>query len=666
MSDNFTQVWREKSSHYVYFSLSRVISCSSFFLFGFPRNNRRLIRDIKTAGTFHNYNKEYSFPSKLTISQTLVLVLNIALALKNFYPLYYIFGSINQLKSDYLNPAAQFVRYGCLETNCTSRIFLKQLTAFPVFTMCQADNHWLFPPLIGLQPNGLILQCMYVYFLVFFDIGTVLYIYFRPMFFDAHLFTLHPIVGQITNCEYLRRNFARLYLSMINLHTQCPRLVSAMNLEPSKRNPKQRPNTLVRLLKPDLKHQDLLLRTSHVYFEQSQLLKFSPKFIDLDTFARDYIYDCLTFFRSEWWHEKSVRLSFYQSVIFSGSITVYIGAGIYVVTLILRGETSNLSLMVKKIRESGCEIWLNDESVRPITESDIIKSIPSWNNLIFAEIGIGLLPGLCLSGILLSWFQLAHTELISILAEQIDRVSMTIEITRLLKANGFDSVQGSTDQSEVAEHASLYSLNELKQYHQQNKSIGKAFRFLKPYKRHSSDQTGSSPCQVAVNLFNKNGPSIAAYQELLTKIYINNSSVGVMFNRLNTNVETILLALFSITYGFVGILVYINRKFGEATEFTLLMGLWGIFLNSIMVYLPSKLHSLSRVLVGSMWRLIDANMDFKDVRVRHLRTLLLRQLGPMCRDGGLSLKAFGIPVTYGSVIKLALWSSTLIVISFNP
>lgn len=659
----------------MYFALSRVISYISYFMFGFPRDDKRLIQDIEDSGAINDYKSGHSFSANLTWSQLVVLWINISLVLKNFYPLYYIFGSINELKGDYLNENAQTVGYGCLKTNCTSRVFLRYMTAFPVFTICQHEHHWLFPPATGLQPNGLILQCMYVYFILLFNVVTVIYIYFKPMFLDAHLFQLLPNVGRMTNCEDLRKALTRIYLSMINLHTQCPQLVSAMRSvsRQTKTDHSKNKKPLVgpKLLKPKEKWKDFELRTKNVYFEQNQLLKFNAKFADLDCFARVYISDCLTFFRSQWWHAKSIRIAFQQSIIFVGSITAYIAGVIYIVTLILRDEASKLSLLLDQVRSTGCEIWINDETtiqLNPLSRAHLIRAIPSWNNTIFAEFSISLLPGLCFAGIIMSWFQQAHAELISIMAEQIDRVTMAIEITRLLKATGYDTAQGSQDQIGIADYANLYSFDLLKQYHMQNRKLGKVFRTLDPYRARycPSDFNKTCPISIAMELVGKRGQSIPAYQELLTKIYVNNSTLSVMFTRLNVNVETALLALFSITYGFVGILIYINRKFGEATEFTLLMGLWGILLNSIMVYLPSKLHSLSRILVNSMWRLLVANIDFKDIRVRHLRTLLLRQLGPMCYEGGLSLRACGIPVTYGSVIKLALWSATLIVISFNP
>lgn len=126
--------------------------------------------------------------------------------------------------------------------------------------------------------------------------------------------------------------------------------------------------------------------------------------------------------------------------------------------------------------------------------------------------------------------------------------------------------------------------------------------------------------------------------------------------------------LFATTYGFTSILVFINTKFGEANDFTIFMGLWCIVLNSIMVFLPSKIHSESKRLVVLMRRLVVASTDFADLRVRHLRALIVKQLEETCLNGGggFALQMFGISLTYGFVIRLALWSATMIMISFKP
>lgn len=97
------------------------------------------------------------------------------------------------------------------------------------------------------------------------------------------------------------------------------------------------------------------------------------------------------------------------------------------------------------------------------------------------------------------------------------------------------------------------------------------------------------------------------------------------FKSYHANLECVLGVLFAITYGFVVILIYTNRKFSESDYFTLFIGLWTVALNSMMVFLPSKLHSISKQSVTQMWRLLLANIDFQDLRVRHLRLIMLEQ-----------------------------------------
>lgn len=48
-----------------------------------------------------------------------------------------------------------------------------------------------------------------------------------------------------------------------------------------------------------------------------------------------------------------------------------------------------------------------------------------------------------------------------------------------------------------------------------------------------------------------------------------------------------------------------------------------------------------------------------------MRSLYLKQLKVLTQEEGMTLKAYGVPVTYEGVIKFLLWSSTLIFISYS-
>lgn len=176
------------------------------------------MEELEKVGICEEELEAYNFPCEFTKTQYLFLLLNVAVLIKNLVPLYYVIGFVNSLKLDYLSPPKQSVKSGCLTTNCTSKLYQRRLTSFPMFTLCQSNYQWLYSSLTGIQPIGLSLHCMYNLFIFLINVFLFLDLYYCPLHLDIHLFSVIPEISIKQKCQTIRKSLARICLSMMNLH----------------------------------------------------------------------------------------------------------------------------------------------------------------------------------------------------------------------------------------------------------------------------------------------------------------------------------------------------------------------------------------------------------------------------------------------------------------
>lgn len=125
--------------------------------------------------------------------------------------------------------------------------------------------------------------------------------------------------------------------------------------------------------------------------------------------------------------------------------------------------------------------------------------------------------------------------------------------------------------------------------------------------------------------------------------------------------------LFAIVMNFtaIGLVNLVTRKLEDLINLQFTMAVSGILINTCMILYPSICQAASKEIVNFMWRLLASTCDFEDIRVQQIRTMHLKPLRVLCFNAGMTLRAYGVPVTYGAVIRLFIWSLTLIVVSFD-
>lgn len=627
--------------------------------YGVPRYQKAFLNELVEIGVGEEDMQVCDYPTDLQVSQKVLILVNFAIVIELLFPPYYIISSINSLKDQYYHLSSNNVTFGCLETNCTSKNHQNQLISLPVFSLCKQDYQWLYTPILFKQFDGLIWHCAFTFYIFIVNVLTTYYMYYRPVDSDMHLFSYLPVASIRYKCEDMRRSLAKVYVSMINLHNESPQelyVVGQIDEDSDKRRTTNRKSVC-----------DFDKKLVDIYNEQIRMCKFNKRYVDLDKDTRDYIEDCLTVFRSAWWHPKCVRSMFIGHLFFFGWFVFFTLVAIILINQTLENETGRLVSILRDFKLNGCSLQIGSEHA--LTEFDIVSSSTHWSTFASLIVAVCTVPGLCLFAIAWSWSQQTTFDMMSMISEQMDRVSMALEITSELRATGLHRTQSNIDMSNNGyNHTITHTFDRLKNLHMKSLRVSRPFSILEPSKCSTIGRTAASdPRQIGLELVRSDGFNISCYQELLTKLYVNNGSLMSAFVKFNQNFESMFLVMFVLSYGAVAMIIYLNKKFDTLNYESLVLGLIGVALIGAAVLLPSKAHSHSKGLVILMWRLMVASMDFEDIRVRHLRLLMLKQLMAICNDGdgGLSYRAFGVPLTYGFLIKLALSSATIIVVFFQ-
>lgn len=620
--------------------------------YGYPRLPRENVAKYKEAveapeDEFEQYFK-LSRPD-LTWQQKTLIISGILLVIKNIIFPHYVVSSTNSLILESVHRRAGTLHYGCLETNCTRPAQLRQLLRVPIFSVCHQRLCQVFPPVVGLQILGLSLHTFFLFYILLMQIYLILVLYLRPTGYESHIFLFAPNLSRMTRCEEIRRYLLAVHMSMENYFRE-----EIAYSFPDETTDVQDSSTIVHYSKKEF--------VSSVAFdhEYEQIIRLRKHFKHLDRSAQAYITDCLTVFRERVWWEKYNRVCSRMScVLFAAAFATLVGC-VFWIDHMTGGVLRQTEQILDTLRATGCAIWLGDS---PETGTDLALTRAQWNALSLAEVTIVTMMGALVIAVSISRYHIGICEINSMLAEQMDRIYMTIEVTKLLKEMDFGVAQ-STPREGYYEN--LYTFEQLKHLHERSISVGASLTYLTPFKHTSRNYTQSDgPWQVAMNIVSDHGANIYSYGNLLIKIYINNLVLERTVKELSLGLEIILVIALILNYGCVGIVIYYNKKFEDSNLLPIICGFVGILINSMIIIYPSVVNAFSKRMLNSLWQLVVITIDFEDIRVSHIRSLLLRQIGFFCDNGGLMFTAYGVPITYKTVIKITLWSATLVVVSFS-
>lgn len=532
-------------------------------------------------------------------------------------------------------------KLSCLITDCPHL----NLNYLPFFTICNPTiGHYYGPP-AGLYLFGYNIQTIFIFSVLLVGCIAPIVLYMRPQWFETYVFVVVPTCIQNSHRQQIKSYLRDFHVSLKN-HLQ-----NSL----SKRNGIS--SYVEQLLERDNRHTlryNNRMISYYIKYSSLQVRQFDLDLKSLSNKARDYVEDCMSVFRSDWWKQKQCKSMNYAVLINS-----ILGHGIWLlfsVWIINMSEERNLELegISRTIKGNRCHLWSIAKGERERKEVDLSKVVPEVTIIVVGQLFITVVPIILILSTALATFFHSLIEFYNSIVEQIDRIILANELAFIFIASEkykFGS-KIDPDPQEVR-----YKLASLKQRH---KSLINRSLLLEPFScRKYLDK--DDPTKFAQKLALK-PPNLDSLLEVFMKVYVGIRHLFYSSRLVSDSLGSVLIISIILCYGYVVIVVYFNNKLRVANNMPIIFGLSAAFANNVFILLTSRSQSQSRLLCESFWRLLATTSELKDIRIKHVRTIWLKQMISI-NQGALALKILGIPITYATVFKLTIWTSTIILLS---
>lgn len=630
----------------------KFMSRTYYFALGYPRfqYEEHYLRRLGVPETEIEASQRYG--PHMSTSHAIVIVLFLAISIKEMqYPIYMI-HVLHDFNEHYPTNLAQNFKqadavdlianqthkFACLETDCP---FVETLITLPIFYLCRPGMRMLNGPLVHMHYIGIVGQTVMSYMYLVFGVLLPLYYYFLP---TSHIFSSFCLMFSTTKRslhEFVRKQIMYINISTINYY-ECLRELSLS----------QNAN--------DTTFEEPYIELNLVG-EAKQLKVIDKPFKLLGKEARNYIADCLTVYRSKWWH-KSTEEHFVLVFMILFWNNMFLGTAALIYLLYLKGKCQiEFELINQRMRQYSCSLW-NAKSGTLVEDIDLNLSLYSM-----VEISFGFVFLQYVGAYNLSLMVQAIQELKFQIIEQMDRIRLTIEMTEILKTFSGESLKSKGFDIEL--QSAYAPFKQVRDMHRKSFEGFYLLKYLNPFRTNTliqSKATYEDNLQVIVieQLLEKRDIDFDAYLSSLIKLHVGLRLLAKLVKDSSLDTTAVLAFCSIISLGIVLILFYYKTQLTTLSGNLALCVIGALVLYNILILIPSSIHATSKHLLILMWRLIAAQTHFKDARLRHLRLLLIKQTALLCDENGLSLKAFNTsPVTYAFIIKIIIWTSSLLLLS---
>lgn len=616
---------------------------------GFPksawtRHKNKVILDHLPEDELQFYNR---IKPSIRRSQIVCVLVWSAWILKNsVYPIYMITALLTFKQFDAQDPIANltFARrtknkistFGCLITDCeqldNSNAFFKDIKQLPLFAICHPRLNNFYLPISGYNSIGLGLYTVVIYAIFFVGVVFPIINHLNPRIPDSAAFAAAPVSSITCHRETARKYLIEALASMKNYYSFFCRRDELAIL----RNIKRR-NLIIELKQTEeYTHDDPKMH--YVKAEKDSLdLLLRSHYVTLNAKVQDYIGGCVPPARC---YNRSIRaaeflgtawISMYAMALLSYSACI-------VFFISLEGEISEELKRIDRFADAtGCGFWIQQafgdrEHLVGITLGERVKH----NNWVFAfDYLFLLLPTLITMSGNLVVMLIGIIDVNLMLRDQLQSISVATETAQLLviarlhncKTEGVDIASGSS---------------------------GKLL-----------EVPGAIHAMVVAEDSAKQVQCMDQFVDMLIKINIRTRIIKDMARKLSPSVTFTLRLAYVANYTSAAIMAGFDRLSNNSGLAPVLLALIGFSVSNSLILLTSRVQSTTNRLNHSMWRLIAATDDITDLRVRHIRKLIIRQANVIANEQTLKIIVFGLPVTYASLFEIVIWSSTLAIFTFN-
>lgn len=668
---------------------------SQYLLIGYPRYTpQELAEEIYKPNVPENeLNLFRRFSTGLKASQVALVALSLVAICKNLtFPIYTL-AQVNSLRSRYshlgdlkanLNKTNP-IQYGCLWTNCSklspnNRLF-DDIVALPVYKLCFPAMHQYVYPVLDNNLSAVAMQTVGMFFAFMFVVFLPIILYLKPLNHEVGMFIIAPQTLHRSNCEKAREFLLERLRSIENYFFESKQKIPNLVAD----------NDVTKPAKSALASEQL--QRVHMNKDSTQLHKN----------VQDFIEDCIPFGR----HLDYRYLLAKQCIIFVVVLGYYFS--LWTIGDLLGGKMMSdeneayLAQMDQFIDSSGCAIWQTDDRNSNINSNDlddcnnnnahevsngggnncngagqsskfrmvrVSEPRTKWNLYTMLEYPLMYSPTTYIMTVSCALTFAGFQEIYIELAQQKDRLQVAIDMTELLvelgapkrsKTSGFNLELDDDDDV----------FKRLRRLHIQSMASIFGMRYLQALRdRKTNYSSEGGPNRNLLRELSKDsilrtGANLDIYLNVHIKAYIGNRMLTGMIRKASQNVAFILMYCHLCNYGCALIVGYINKRFGAKDYGSFVLGIIAFMVTNTMVATSAEVQARSKCLMAQMWQLIAATCEFKDMRIKHMRSLWIKQVVALGHENGMPYKLLNVPITYQSLIEIIIWSTTLALLSIN-
>lgn len=582
--------------------------------------------------------------SLLVVIKNSVLPIYTLLAINSVYLNYpHISSSFKSAITNRSSVTQSGIRFGCLYTNCTKlskvKSFAEDLITVPVFKLCFPHLRDYYYPVLDTNVFGLSVCSIISYLFLLFGFIAPVCLYFWPLTHEVGIFVLAPKTIRRFHGEIIRRY-------MID------RLVSLKNEFNIMSSNSQTANEAYQL---DARNDQLDLAP-----ENNQLRKLKRDYNLLSKRMRNYIDECIPLARSEEYRLIMSRQYFLGVILCGFYFSIWSLGIMFIMHYSTLAYEEYLKLIDEYVEATGCSVWRLGENSSSIPSLKISDPPTRWTIFTAIEFLILYLSCTYLMTIDIAMSIMSLQELNLQIGEQLDRVKLVLEMTDILDDSSDELSKHNYFDFDIQLNDS--TLGHLRRLHMKHMSSTLGFVGLRSFR---GSKSVVNLREFAAASLIANGADLNSFLNLLIKTYISNRALMRFVKRASKNASWILMYCYVANYGGVFIVIYFNRQFNGKDYISVAFAAVAFVTTNFIISKASRVQAESKHLMELMWQLIAATWRFKDARIKHMRLLWLRQVIVLSEEGGLIVKAFNVPITYESMIEVAIWSSTLMILAFS-
>lgn len=544
------------------------------------------------------------------------------------------------------------IKFACLITNCTSQAGLDlNLFEMPLFSICNPALSYMYGPLSGLHMFGINITLSYVYFLwIIVDILPLMLYYEGKVhgwrrWDEPYLFAVMPKCVRNVRHDKFRQYLRDFYQSSLNY---------SWNFILSRRSNDGNKFTILKCPKIDWINERRI--KFYIRHDSDRYNQFANKLFSLDQEASEFIEDCTSLFRTDWWKKIATKDLNYLFI----NLSVTIASAIFAMLVWINHKSDTKRQELKQIdtliQETGCFLGRLDNYGR-VHRVELDKSVPQWNVYSFGEYMLILSPTVVVINSALAIFLNASLEYYNILYEQADRISLAIELTYLYKDLQLNSNRKSSTIDFSSKRVDSYNFSSLKLSHQSN--FNYKTLTIEPFNQQCKHR--NQIMQLASDMFAKDDSDLIHLVNTYIKIQVGNRYLMEVVESVSQALKNLLTLAFVQSYGLIAIILFTSKTIGRADELLFAFVAFSLIINNSLIVMASRMHSKSKVIVDLLEKLLALTTDFGDIRIDHLRILWLKQLDSIL-SGSFAIKVHGVKITYSATIKLVLWTASLLYI----